>query len=181
MVGEQEINAISVKVHHCVDRYGSQVTRPHRDVLYNVNGLPDKNNSQVPGSAAIILSLGDPKKLIFELHNRTNKMILTQNHLSVFVSDPRDEVTDSSGNYWKYSAKLATRGGSAMSLVFRTVQNSVRVYVGTGLLTNPISAGKKKQSRFDEHRLLLEANPIQLGKAKKYKVDLEHSLLTYIK
>jgi len=147
--------------------------------LYDVNGLPDENNSQVPGSAAIILSLGDPKELIFELHNRTDKRIFTQNHLSVFVLDPRDELTaDSSDNYWKHSAKLATRGGSAMSLVFRTVQKSVRLYVETGLLTNPTSAGKKKQSRFDEHRLLLEANPIQLEKAKKYKVDLEHSLLT---
>ncbi len=128
--------------------------------MYDVNGLPDKNNSQVPGSATIILPLGDPKKLIFELNNRTNKRIFTQNYLSVFVLDPRDEVTDSSGNYWKHSVKLATRGGSVMSLVFGTVQNSVRVYVETGLLTNPTSAGKKKKTIFGEHRLLPEANPI---------------------
>jgi hypothetical protein len=56
-----KINAISVKTYQF-----KQVTSMHPHVPYNKNGRPSRSNSQVPGSSAIILSLGDPKELLFQ-------------------------------------------------------------------------------------------------------------------
>lgn len=90
-----KINAMSIKIYK-----SKQITRLHRDVLYDSQGNPLKNNSQVPGTPSIILSIGDDKELLFELDDKSHQKVFIQENVSVFIQDQRDEMPNDSGRFW---------------------------------------------------------------------------------
>ena len=68
-----KINAIPIKSYRL-----KRVTDLHRDVLYDSQGNPLKNNSQVPGTPSIILLVGDDKEWFFELDDKSHQKMYVQ-------------------------------------------------------------------------------------------------------
>ena len=171
-----KINAISIKTYRL-----NQVTRLHRDVLYDSQGKPLKNNSQVPETPSIFLSIGDDKELLFELDDKSHRKLFTQKNILVFVLDPRDEMLNDSGRYWKHSASLKENDGSAISFVFRMVKNHVHVYTDNDCLVNPPSCGTKKDERFLLYRQQINDRIHENDLTKMYKKELKDRLLSLVK
>jgi hypothetical protein len=104
-----------------------------------------------------------------------------QQNISVFALDPRDEQPNVVGRYWKHSASLKNNDGTAISFVFRMVQNQVQVYTDNDCLVNPPSCGKKKDERFLLYRQQIKHDVHKYDLTRKYKKELKDRLLSSVK
>lgn len=92
------------------------------------------------------MTLVDGKKCCVD-----NKVQLTfrLKHGSVFILDPRDELTDEETETWlEHAAELACPSGFAYTMMFRVASTKKLVHSETGFLVNPQYRGQAKARQY---------------------------------
>ena len=132
--------------------------RWHTDVTHKSRNQPCSNNSQKPGTPAVIVCFGDQKNLWFRRHkgkeNHDNLIHFSQTSGSIFVIDPDDENPDEEGWQWKHMSDML-RGDDphsmTISLVLRVTDMTVPVDKKQRTKTNSTQGvGDKERITFQE-------------------------------
>jgi hypothetical protein len=127
----------------------------HRDNLWSKDGKFSHHlNSQMENTYSVILVLGDPRVLKFQLFQQTKKkqsladseaavQTFTFSHGTLFLLHPRDEASvirnffeDHGITFFKHSSPGVCDGAMSLGLVFRTVCHSHEVDKLTGQLVS---------------------------------------------
>ena len=150
----------------------------HRDVTYSKNGVPHKNNSQIAGTPVAILVFGSEKNLWFrrhcgKVHYHNSIIHFRQTSGSLFILDPRDEQTNSHGEFWKHMSNMAQPDGISFSFTFRCVKNTINV-TPVGYLASPeehTCPDKDAKYRAAEHKVTGETYTRTIGEIEKRVAD----------
>ena len=168
-----QFNHVAVKLY-----FNDKDTREHSDIEFDAKHNPTRNNSQVPGTPVVILTLGDEKILKmrrWDMQQDGTKVAsdriinIRQKSGSMFVLDPRDEFLSNGGrHFWKHGSHMVKPTGVCISLMFRVVQGRREVYKESGEFVDKRVAGTgAKERQFDKGWRELERNKVEYDKKMK--------------
>ena len=136
----------------------------HTDVTYQGHNQPKNDNSQLPGTPAVILCFGHPKNLWFRQHtspshySNTTLLYFRQGSCSMFVVDPEDENPDPvEGWHWRHMSDMQDGNEDAItfSFVFRVTNMTTKVNKMERTQRAP-KLGDLKQEQYDVGEAIYE-------------------------
>jgi hypothetical protein len=153
----KSLNSCSAKMYYwIVNEAGKDVRKDvkyHVDVTRNSNGVPDKNNSQVPDTPVVIVTFGDEKRFNMRRHYSASEVVhnskveFRQKSATVIVLDGRDEQVRN-GIHWRHTSRAGdNKDDVTFSFMFRVVQMQQEVRLDDATLVNK-TCGAKKMAQF---------------------------------
>jgi len=148
-------NAASIKIY-----FNGMKVREHTDVKFNkTHDNISEQNSLLPDTPIVIMSVGDPKVLEFKEYEHTidnnrkmgtRTVAFVQEHGTVIILDHRDEKLNKERKFWTHSSRLVDgKNGCAMTIILRVIGKEKKVHHNTGLCWDPKYYGSgKKEKQF---------------------------------
>lgn len=166
--------------------------QPHCDQQWSATGeFKESQNSQVEGTATVVLVIGAGRGLDFEIYGHYGKKQVKigikgrfqLQHGSLFVLDPRDEepvyrnnIEEHGYTFYKHSSDGVEGRKLEMSIgiVFRTTNHLVEVYRDTGLVVLDKDSLEMNMFRIDK-----EMKATKIVKKPKSKRDVKKELMMF--